>query len=177
MLDAASLQQAGIFAGSGLDEHEIAKLLDAGAPIDGFGVGTGMGVSDDAPALDIAYKLAEYGGEGRTKLSRHKPILPGRKQVFRREQDGKAIADVIARAGEQLHGRPLLRSVMRGGRRTSDAAEDLPSIRRRAAEELAKLPAHVTGLEPADPPYPVSTSAALEQHHEQVRNRVTAQRR
>ena len=60
MLDAAGLQQVGIFASSGLDEWEIAKLLDAGAPIDGFGVGTGMGVSDDAPALDIAYKLSEY---------------------------------------------------------------------------------------------------------------------
>jgi nicotinate phosphoribosyltransferase len=176
MLDDAGLQQVGIFASSGLDEHEIAALLDTGAPIDGFGVGTGMGVSDDAPALDIAYKLAEYAGEGRTKLSRHKPILPGRKQIFRQEQDGKAVADVIARAGEQLHGRPLLRPVMRGGRRTSDATDDLQSIRRRVAEELAKLPARVTALETAKPPYPVSTSAALEQHHDKVRKRVTAER-
>jgi nicotinate phosphoribosyltransferase len=177
MLDAAGLQQIGIFASSGLDEHEIAALLDAGTPIDGFGVGTGMGVSDDAPALDIAYKLSEYGGEGRTKLSRNKPILPGRKQVIRQEQNGKAVADVIARAGEPFQGRALLRSVMRGGRRTSEAADDFQSIRRRAADELAKLPERVTSLEPADPPYPVSTSAALEQHHEHVRNRVTAQRR
>jgi nicotinate phosphoribosyltransferase len=80
MLDAAGLKDVGVFTSSGLDEWEIAKLLDAGAPIDGFGVGTGMGVSDDAPALDIAYKLSEYGGEGRTKLSRHKHILPGRKR-------------------------------------------------------------------------------------------------
>lgn len=172
MLDAAGLQQVGIFASSGLDEWEIAKLLDAGAPIDGFGVGTGMGVSDDAPALDIAYKLSEYGGEGRTKLSRHKPILPGRKQVFRQEKEGKAVGDVIARAEEQLESRALLRSVMRGGRRASEAADDLQSIRRRAKEEIAKLPAHVTSLKPADPPYPVRTSTALEQHHEEVRNRV-----
>jgi nicotinate phosphoribosyltransferase len=83
LLDAAGLHDIGIFASSGLDEYEIAALLDAGAPIDGFGVGTGMTVSGDAPALDIAYKLSEYGGQGRTKLSRNKPILPGRKQVFR----------------------------------------------------------------------------------------------
>jgi nicotinate phosphoribosyltransferase len=172
MLDAAGLQQVGIFASSGLDEWEIAKLLDAAAPIDGFGVGTGMGVSADAPALDIAYKLSEYGGEGRTKLSRHKPILPGRKQVLRQEKEGKAVGDLIARAGEQLEGRALLRPVMRGGRRTPDGVEDLQASRRRAAEELAKLPAHVTSLEPADPQYPVRTSAALEQHHEEVRNRV-----
>jgi nicotinate phosphoribosyltransferase len=176
MLDAAGLQHVGIFASSGLDEWEIEKLLDAGAPIEGFGVGTGMGVSDDAPALDIAYKLSEYGGEGRTKLSRHKPILPGRKQVFRQEKDGKAIGDVIARAGEQLEGRALLHSVMRGGRRTEGAADDLQSIRRRAAAELAQLPSHLTSLKRADPPYPVSTSAALEQHHKEVRNRVSTQR-
>jgi nicotinate phosphoribosyltransferase len=177
MLDAAGLQGIGIFASSGLDEHEIAALVDAGAPIDGFGVGTGLGVSDDAPALDIAYKLSEYAGEGRTKLSRNKPILPGRKQVFRQEVDRKAVGDVIARAGEQFEGRPLLRMVMRSGRPTSEAVEDLQAIRRRAAEEVAKLPEHVTALAPAEPPYPVRLSAALEQYHEQVRDMVMAHRR
>jgi nicotinate phosphoribosyltransferase len=176
MLDAAGLQQVRIFASSGLDEWEIAKLLNAGAPVDGFGVGTGMSVSDDAPALDIAYKLSEYGGEGRTKLSRHKPILPGRKQVFRQQADSKAVGDVIARTGEQLQGRALLRVAMRGGRRIPDADEDLESIRQRAKEEMAMLPAHVTSLELADPPYPVRTSTALERHHEEVRSRVMAQR-
>jgi nicotinate phosphoribosyltransferase len=169
MLDAAGLQQIGIFASSGLDEHEIASLLDAGAPINGFGVGTGMSVSEDAPALDIAYKLAEYAGVGRTKLSRNKPILPGRKQIFRQEKDGKAAGDVIGRAGEQLEGRPLLKMVMQGGRPTTDALEDLQSIRRRTAEEIAKLPAHLTSLERADPPYPVNISAALTCHHDDVR--------
>jgi nicotinate phosphoribosyltransferase len=169
MLDAAGLQQVGIFASSGLDEHEIASLLDAGAPINGFGVGTGMSVSEDAPALDIAYKLAEYAGVGRTKLSRNKPILPGRKQIFRQEKDGKAAGDVIGRAEEQLEGRPLLRIVMQGGRPTTDALEDLQSIRRRTAEEIAKLPAHLTSLERADPPYPVNISGALTRHHDDVR--------
>jgi nicotinate phosphoribosyltransferase len=177
ILDATGLQQIRIFASSGLDEHAIAALLDAGAPIDGFGVGTGMGVSEDAPAIDIAYKLAEYGGEARTKLSRDKPILPGRKQLFRQAKEGKAVGDVIALAGEQLDGRPLLRAVMQGGHRTSEAGEDLQSIRRRAAEELAALPAHVTSLEHADPPYPVSISAALSQRHEEVRNKLMAHRR
>jgi nicotinate phosphoribosyltransferase len=177
ILDAAGLQQIGIFASSGLDEHAIAALLDAGAPIDGFGVGTAMSVAEDAPAIDIAYKLAEYDGEGRTKLSPDKPILPGRKQLFRQAKDGKAIGDVIAVADEQVEGRPLLRAVMRGGHQTAEAVEDLQSIRRRAAEELAALPAEVTSLEHADPPYPVSISAALAQRHEEVRNRVRAQRR
>jgi nicotinate phosphoribosyltransferase len=168
LLDAAGLREVAIFASGDLDEYGIASLLEAGAPIDGFGVGTGMSVSDDAPALDIVYKLAEYAGEGRTKLSRHKPVLPGRKQVFRREEAGTAIADVIARADEHLDGRPLLHPVMRAGRRIASTVPDLKSIRTHAAEEIARLPARVTTIAPADPPYPVSVSPALQQHHERV---------
>jgi nicotinate phosphoribosyltransferase len=172
LLDAAGLRDIGIFASSGLDEHKIAALLDAGAPIDGFGVGTGMSASSDAPTLDIVYKLSEYGGEGRTKLSPDKPILPGRKQVFRQERDGIAIADVIGRADEHVEGRPLLRIVMRDGRRLPDGVEPLESIRRRAAEELARLPAPVIAIVPADPPYPVTISAALKRRHEEVSRRL-----
>jgi nicotinate phosphoribosyltransferase len=170
LLDAAGLQHIGIFASSELDERAIAALVTAEAPIDGFGVGTGMGVSDDAPSLDIAYKLSEYGGEGRTKLSPHKSILPGRKQVFRREEGGTATGDVIAGATERLDGRPLLQLVMREGRRVSESITDLPSIRRYTAEELARLPVHITAIEPAASAYPVSISAALEQHDARIRN-------
>jgi nicotinate phosphoribosyltransferase len=173
MLDAAGLRQIRIFVSSGLDEHAIAALLDSGAPIDGFGVGTRMGVSDDAPVLDIVYKLSEYAGRGRTKLSLHKPILPGRKQVFRREKDGQAAGDTIGRAGEDLEGRALLRMVMQAGQQVQDAHDELQSMRRRAAEELARLPAYVTALKPADPPYPVTVSAALDQYHALVQETVS----
>jgi nicotinate phosphoribosyltransferase len=76
-LDAAGLHRVEVFASGGLDEHRIAELVARGAPIDGFGVGTRMGVSEDAPALDMAYKLTAYAGEGRLKLSPGKRILPG----------------------------------------------------------------------------------------------------
>ncbi len=62
ILDAAGLTDATIFVSGNLDEHTIAALLAAGAPIDGFGVGTRMGVSADAPYLDMAYKLVAYDG-------------------------------------------------------------------------------------------------------------------
>ena len=52
------------------------RLVEAGAPIDAFGVATAMSVSADAPALDIAYKLTEYAGKGRMKLSSGKRTLP-----------------------------------------------------------------------------------------------------
>jgi nicotinate phosphoribosyltransferase len=176
LLDAAGLREIEIFASSSLDEYEIAALLAAGAPIDGFGVGTGMGVSSDAPTIDIVYKLVEYAGQGRTKFSKQKPILPGRKQVFRREENGYSIGDVIATSGESLEGRALLRQVMRGGQRTREGEDDLQTARRRAAEEVSRLPQHLTALDSADPPYPVAVSPVLEQLHESVRGTVTGRR-
>jgi nicotinate phosphoribosyltransferase len=172
LLDGAGLRDVQIFASSDLDEHRVAELLDAGAPIDGFGVGTAMSVSTDAPALDIVYKLCEYAGEGRTKLASRKPVLPGAKQVFRRETSGVAAEDVIAAADETLDGRALLRPVMRGGRRVPLADGDLASARGRAADEIARLPAHIRALAPATPPFPVHTSARLTQRFEEVRARM-----
>ncbi|MFY0583197.1 hypothetical protein ACN28S_60895 [Cystobacter fuscus] len=121
LLDTAGLAHVRIFASGGLDEDEVARLLADHAPIDAFGVGTAMGVSADAPALDMAYKLVEYAGRGRLKLSTGKVLLPGRKQVFREEEDGVARRDVLARHDEALPGRPLLRRVMHAGRRLVEA--------------------------------------------------------
>jgi nicotinate phosphoribosyltransferase len=166
ILDEAGLGAVEVFASGGLDEDEIARLVGEGAPIGGFGVGTDMGVSRDVPALDIAYKLTEYAGRGRLKLSTGKPVLPGRKQVFRQERDGVAVGDVIARDGEEQPGRPLLRKVMEGGRRLE--APDLDHRRRLAALERARLPAPVRGLGRADPGYPVEVSEALRAHQRDV---------
>ncbi len=81
-LDAAGLRNVKIFASSSLDEYEIKRLLDRGAPIDGFGVGTKFSTSADAPHLDMAYKLVDYAGSARMKLSPSKVLYPGMKQVF-----------------------------------------------------------------------------------------------
>jgi nicotinate phosphoribosyltransferase len=172
MLDEAGLQSVGIFVSGNLDEDTIEALLARGAPIDGFGVGTAMGVSLDAPALDIAYKLVAYAGRGRLKLSAGKPVLPGRKQVFRREANGRAVGDVIGRSDEELPGRPLLRPVMRAGRRLPEAAATLEESRRHAREELARLPEALHALAPAQPPYPVTVSAALLAYHDEVAREV-----
>ncbi len=161
ILDRAGLGEVEIFASGGLDEDEIARIVARGAPIDAFGVGTRMGVSSDAPALDMAYKLTEYAGQGRVKLSPGKPILPGPKQVFRMEADGRAVGDVIACRDEALPGRPLLVQVMESGRRLPAGRATLDDARARAAEELARLPDAIRALEPADPPYPVRVSDRL----------------
>jgi nicotinate phosphoribosyltransferase len=168
ILDEAGLQQVGIFASGGLNETEIAKLVAAGAPINGFGVGTDMGVSRDAPALDIAYKLVEYAGRGRLKLSTGKAVLPGRKQIVRVEQNGIADHDVLARHDESLPGRPLMQHVMKGGKRLPQGQVRLDEARSCARREIDRLPAHIRGLEPARPPYRVDISQALSASRDQL---------
>jgi nicotinate phosphoribosyltransferase len=160
-LDEAGLRRVKIFASGGLDEHSIAELVSRGAPIDGFGVGTRMGVSEDAPALDMVYKLVDYAGRGRTKLSPAKQILPGPKQVFRTVRSGEATGDLITAADESREGRPMLVPVMRNGRRLPASCETLATARERAQREIAALPARCRSLEPANPPYAVEISATL----------------
>ena len=169
MLDDAGLDRVELFASGGLDEHSIAALVAAGAPIDGFGVGTRVDTSDDAPYLECVYKLVAYAGRGRIKLSSAKATLPGRKQVYRVVEGGEAVRDVIARHDEPLAGEPLMVQVMEGGCRLPAGEESLDAIRERARVEIARLPARLRALEPTQPPYPVGVSAALRASEREVR--------
>jgi nicotinate phosphoribosyltransferase len=171
ILDAAGLPHVQIFASGGLDEGKIASLVATGAPIDAFGVGTDMSVSADAPALDLAYKLTRYAGLGRTKLSAGKRILPEPKQIFRRAEAGMAAGDVIALAEETLGGEPLLRPVMRQGRRLMPRPP-ISAARQEAATRIGALPDRLRGLLPAKPPYAVTISPALAAREQEVRARV-----
>jgi nicotinate phosphoribosyltransferase len=171
-LDAAGLERLEIFASGNLDEDRVAALVESGAPIDAFGVGTRMGVSEDAPDLDLVYKLVEYAGRGRLKTSPRKELLPGRKQVFRVEKGGVAIHDVLARAEERLPGHALLESVMADGRRLPAGRRTAAQARAHAAAEISRLPGRVRALEPAEPPYSVEISGALRAYAAEVRIRV-----
>jgi nicotinate phosphoribosyltransferase len=168
ILDRAGLEKVGIFLSGGLDEHKIAEIMERRTPVDGFGVGTRMGVAPDAPALDIAYKLVEYGGEGRLKLSPGKRILPGKKQVFRIEEKGRAARDVVARHDEEHDGEPLLVHVMARGQRTGSGRELLDDARARAMREIARLPDRIQAIAPADPGYPVEISQRLQATQREV---------
>ena len=165
ILSDAGLQDVRVLASGGLDEFDIDALLSAGAPIDGFGVGTKLGVSADAPWMDWAYKLAEYDGAPVLKLSEGKASLAGRKQVYRQtDGDGMYASDLLALADEQLaeqDGAPLLADVMRGGQRTSPAPT-LEELRERFGENFALLPERYKALRGADF-YPVHHSWALEE--------------
>lgn len=140
ILDDGNLQDVTIFASGGLDEDELVKMRAANAPIDGFGVGTSLTTSSDAPALDCAYKLQEYAGIARRKRSVGKATWPGRKQVWRRfGDDGRMAGDVLALHDDRQAGEPLLLPVMRRGQRLA-SPPPLADIRQKAAHGLAQLP-------------------------------------
>jgi len=174
LLDDAGLTRVKLFASGGLDEDKIAALVADGAPIDGFGVGTKMGVSTDAPALDSAYKLAAYNGAPKMKLSSGKASLPGKKQVWR-VGSGDEMHDVIGLRDESIDGRPLLVQVMVGGERTAAGRETLEAMRERAKREIAILPDRLRALEPADPPYRVVISDRLRALRDETASRLRSE--
>lgn len=160
ILDAGGLGEVRIFASGGLDEDSMVRILRAGAPIDGFGLGTSLTTSSDVPALDVAYKLQEYRGLPRRKRSAGKATWPGRKQVWRRYgTDGRMCEDVLSLEDDKQPGEPLLQPMMRGGRRLA-SAPSLARIRDHAARELARLPEPLRRLEERTT-YPVRVADAL----------------
>jgi nicotinate phosphoribosyltransferase len=160
ILDDGGLRHCTIFASGGLDEDAIQRLVDAAAPIDGFGVGTRLDTSGDAPYLDCAYKLEEYAGRARRKRSEGKATWPGPKQVYRTyAASGEMTRDVVTLSSDPKAGEPLLVPVMRGGRRVAPP-ERLETIRARARKQLCALPLHLRGLDVA-PGYPVEIAPAL----------------
>jgi nicotinate phosphoribosyltransferase len=128
-----------VFASGDLDEFRIAHLREAGAPIDGFGVGTRFTVSQHVPALGIVYKIVQYDERPLYKTSPDKATLPGRKSVVRR--NGKDVVQPLdPQAGDLLQ--------------YFQAAEPTAVVRDRLAGELSALPESVKDLR--DPgPYPV----------------------
>jgi nicotinate phosphoribosyltransferase len=162
ILDGAGLDAVTILASGNLDEDRIAALLAAAAPIDGFGVGTNLTTSADAPALDCAYKLQEYAGVARRKRSTGKATWPGRKQVWRRfDAAGRFAGDRLGLEDDrELAGTPLIVQVMRGGRRVSPA-EGLQDIRERVADGLSRLPGPLRRVD-ADASYDVAIAPSLE---------------
>ena len=157
MLDDGGMSQITIFASSGLDEYALRDL--AAAPIDGFGVGTRMNTSADAPYLDCAYKLVEYEGRPKRKRSEGKATWPGRKQIYRRVDAGGRIAgDVLTVEGDRQQGAPLLRAVMTDGSRIAESPST-EAVRAHARAQLASLPARLASLERAQPLVPAVSEA------------------
>jgi nicotinate phosphoribosyltransferase len=151
MLDEAGLTDIKIMASGGLNEYRIATLVSDNAPIDGFGVGTAIGASNDEPALELVFKLTEYADLPRMKNSPGKQSFPGRKQVYRRlDSNGCLAQDVVAGRDEVFDGEPLLKPVMTRGQIIKGAIPTLDSQVESARWAVDSLPSQFRSLEPAD---------------------------
>lgn len=165
LLDKAGLNYVKILASGNLDEFKIENLLKRGAFIDSFGVGTNMGTSIDAPALDVIYKISEVTNEeGKflptMKLSKGKVTYPGRKQVFRiRDKRGRFVKDILGLEKEKIKGSPLLKKVVNKGN-IIYRYPSLDQIRGRVRDNLSRLPEGLREIYPRYK-YPVIISPQL----------------
>ena len=165
ILDEAGLPNARIVVSGDLNEFRILDLLESGAPVDIFGVGTEMVTSRDDPALGGVYKLVEARQDGRrapkVKLSCDKATYPFAKQVYRAAaEDGTFASDTIALDDEPTEGAPLLEPVAREGRVCCETP-NLADVRRRCLEGIERLPEAVRDIR-RKAAYPVVRSPGLE---------------
>jgi nicotinate phosphoribosyltransferase len=167
ILDEGHLRHVTIFASGSVDEYVVERLMRGNAPIDGFGIGTHMDTSADAPYLDCAYKLVEYAGKARRKRSEGKVLWPGRKQVYRKYDDsGRMSGDTLSLEEDRQEGEALILPVMREGKRLSPPVP-LNRIRERTLSELERLPGPLRLLGRA-PEYPVTVSRAVRELAQEI---------
>lgn len=109
MLDDAGHSDCKICISGDLDENIVSSLLQQGAKIDSYGIGTKLITSADAPALGGVYKMSAIreNGEWIPKM-KHSDTLqkitdPGIKTTYRiYDRAGMACADLICLADEVI---------------------------------------------------------------------------
>jgi nicotinate phosphoribosyltransferase len=176
ILNAAGRADMKLLASGDLDERAIARLLADGAPIDGFGVGTELITSRDAPTLAMVYKLVALDGQGRIKLSPGKRTYPLAKQVWRRtDGQGRFAGDLVARADETAEGEPLLLPLIRDGRLVA-GLPSLDEIRARCLRQREVLPGDLRELDTLAT-YPVAVSESLRAEADRLRVRAVSNER
>ena len=85
VLDEHGLDHVKISVSNQLDEYVIESLVDQGAPIDVFGVGTRLVTGYSDGALDGVYKMVQLKGRPIIKISENpaKINIPGEKELYR----------------------------------------------------------------------------------------------
>jgi nicotinate phosphoribosyltransferase len=160
ILDAGGLKDVIILASGGINEDVLRTMMAAKVPIDGFGIGVNLDASIDAPSLDCAYKLQEYAGRPRRKLSEGKVTWPGSKQVWRSyDPSGRMLGDILSLENDIQPGEPLIVPMIRAGKRITPSPT-LAQIREHTARELERLPVQLARLQSGSE-YPVKIADAL----------------
>jgi nicotinate phosphoribosyltransferase len=170
VLDRAGLEEVRIAASGDLDEFSIQELLDSGAPIDSFGVGTSLGVGAGSVERDIqggalggvykeVFSVDARGDHPKVKVAGDKSTWPGIKEVYR---IGQFVEDVVQLANEP---RPqgserLLKPVVLDGEVVPGSLPPLSEIWELAQSNLRRLPDKHRRLDQAEL-YPVRTSEGI----------------
>jgi nicotinate phosphoribosyltransferase len=172
VLDQAGLSDVRVLASGDLDEFLILELLEAGAPIDVFGVGTSVGIAAgsaehgvEGGALGGVYKAVQYADERgvsfpKMKVAGEKSTWPGIKEVWR---VGKFKKDIIQLADEPKPSADverLLKPVVLEGEVVPGSLPPLSEIWEFAQHNLRTLPDEYRQLNPRSP-YPVQFSDRL----------------
>lgn len=180
--NSAGYKDTKIMASGDLNEYIIRDLVDRGAPIDSFGVGTELSTSRDDPAMNGVYKLVAVrvhatqeeddkkkksrGNNIRYKLktSPGKETYPGPKQIQRITENGKIKKDVIILEGEKEirgdPGVPLLRKLFDKGNLLCEMPS-LWDIQRYCFQQIELLPTRFKDLDFAPGEFPVMYSDKL----------------
>jgi nicotinate phosphoribosyltransferase len=177
-LDAAGLTNVRIIASGDLDEWKILDLLQAGAAIDSFGVGTALGAGMGSPergfaggALGAAYKAVWYVEEDGTehpaiKTAGAKSTWPGKKEIYRHPHWEEDVVQLTQEPHPEYY-RRLLRPVMRNGQVIPGSLPPLSEIRELAQYNLQMLPEQYRTLQ-ASQPYPVRFSEGIQMLRKQA---------
>jgi nicotinate phosphoribosyltransferase len=145
ILDRDGLTNVKIFLSGDLNEYKIDQLINDGVPVDFFGVGTELVTSYDDPAMSGVYKIVESRSGGvvhpTIKVSPGKPSFPGKKQIYRFQEQGMYTRDLIALDSElpPKNGMPLLETYVQDGKlvRSLPSLADTPEFTK---ENLERLP-------------------------------------
>jgi nicotinate phosphoribosyltransferase len=167
----AGMGQVRILGSGDLDEFQIVDLLQRGAEIDSFGVGTALGAGSgslshgaEGGALGGVYKEVWYVDEDGTeypkvKLAHEKTTWPGRKEVYRHPNWEEDVVQLAVEPAPSGYAR-LLRPVMRAGRVVPGSLPPLGEIWELAQANMRALPERWHALT-VEEPYPVRFSSAL----------------
>ncbi len=144
ILDDGGLKDVIILVSGGINEDVLQGMMKKKAPIDGFGIGVNLAASVDVPALDCAYKLQEYAGTPKRKLSEGKATWPGRKQVWRAyDADGRMRGDILSLENDEQPGEAAHRAGHARGQARRAGADAGANPRSRSAR--SRPPARPAG--------------------------------
>ncbi|AFK20979.1 nicotinate phosphoribosyltransferase (plasmid) [Haloferax mediterranei ATCC 33500] len=171
------LAETDLFISSGIDEFKIRRFLTNGGVGSGFGPGTALVTSTDAPKVEGVYKLVAVEEDGdmqpSMKLSTGKVTYPGAKSVRRVERDGQYDRDILALRDEDCDGGEQLVSVIEDGELVYQFP-DLPAIQERARRSVSKTPPAIRQLE--DPErYDVQIGSGLDTQTTSLRRQLESQ--